>query len=112
VLNCQVGTFQTISIKNSAWYSLLTKVVHLHIQAASQDEIRIYPRKEKLDNGYARIMKVDAQVLLVNLLADQLIVFCADSVVSIYTLSMANNNAPGKPITTIIVQSAKKNICL
>jgi hypothetical protein len=57
-------------------------------------------------------MKVDAQVLLVNLLADQLIVFCADSVVSIYTLSMANNNAPGKPITTIIVQSAKKNICL
>jgi hypothetical protein len=53
-------------------------------------------------------MKVDAQVLLVNLLADQLIVFCADSVVSIYTLSMANNNAPGKPITTIIFQLAKK----
>ena len=65
------------------------------LKAASQDEIRIYPRKEKLDNGFARTLKVDAQVLLVNLLADQLIVFCADSVVTIYQLAMSNNAVQG-----------------
>jgi hypothetical protein len=37
------------------------------LQAASQDEIRIYPRKEKLDNSFAKILKVDAQVLLISI---------------------------------------------
>ncbi len=30
--------------------------------AALQDEVRAYPRTEKLDNAFAKIFKVDAQV--------------------------------------------------
>ena len=55
--------------------------------ANPKDEIRIYPKGEKLDNSYAKILtSIDAQVLLINILYDQLIVFCADNVVSVYNL--------------------------
>lgn len=48
--------------------------------------MRFYPRTEKLDNAYAKIMKVQAQVLLLNLLNDELVVFCADNQIDIYRL--------------------------
>lgn len=50
------------------------------------DEIRIYPKNEKLDNSNAKIFKTDAQVLLLNLLKDMLVVFCADNKITIYSL--------------------------
>ena len=56
--------------------------------AALYDEIRIYPRTEKLDNSFAKIIKVDAQVLLLNLLNDSLVVFCADNIITTYNLSL------------------------
>ena len=55
--------------------------------AAPKDEIRIYPKSEKLDNSFAKILtSIDSQVLLINVLYDQLVVFCADNVISIYNL--------------------------
>ena len=62
--------------------------------AALHDEIRIYPRTEKLDNSFAKIIKVDAQVLLLNLFNDQLVVFCADNIITIYNLSMTLPTGP------------------
>ena len=61
--------------------------------AALYDEIRIYPRTEKLDNSFAKTMKVEAQVLLINLLNDQLVVFCADNIISIYGLTLTPGSA-------------------
>lgn len=63
-------------------------VVGCYNLAALCDELRIYPRSEKLDNANAKIIKVDAQVLLLNLLKDQLVVFCADNIIAIYNLSL------------------------
>ena len=64
--------------------------------AGLHDEIRIYPRIEKLDNSFAKIVKVDAQVLLLNLFNDQLVVFCADNIITIYNLSMSAPTNPRK----------------
>ncbi len=61
--------------------------------AALQDEVRAYPRAEKLDNAFAKIFKVDAQVLLLNLLNDQLVVFCADNQIDIFNLSLDRGNS-------------------
>ena len=55
--------------------------------AALQDEVRIYPRGEKLSNEFARILKVETQVLLLNVLDNQLVVFCADNIISIFELA-------------------------
>ena len=58
--------------------------------AALRDEIRIYPRSEKLDNAFAKVVPVEAQVLLLNILDDQLVVYCADNVISIYKLKITD----------------------
>ena len=63
-------------------------VIGCYNLAALYDEIRIYPRMEKLDNSFAKTLKVEAQVLLINLLNNQLVVFCADNIISIYGLTM------------------------
>lgn len=55
---------------------------------ALQDEVRAYPKNQKLDNQFATIMKMDSQVLLLNTLDDLLIVFCADNFVKIFTLQL------------------------
>ncbi len=62
--------------------------------AALYDEIRVYPRTEKLDNSFAKIVKVDAQVLLLNLLNDSLVVFCADNIITTYGLSLTASAIP------------------
>jgi hypothetical protein len=72
-------------------------VIGCYNLAALYDEIRIYPRTEKLDNSFAKIIKVDAQVLLLNLLNDQLVVFCADNFITIYNLSLATSSALNTP---------------
>lgn len=58
--------------------------------AALRDEIRLYSRSEKLDNNFAKVVVVEAQVLLLNILDDQLVVFCADNVISIYNLCVVD----------------------
>ncbi|CAG5036170.1 unnamed protein product [Parnassius apollo] len=56
------------------------------------DEIRFYPRDAKLDNRFAKIVRVQAQVFALDALDDQLVVFTSDALVTIYELSAVNNN--------------------
>ncbi|XP_046425934.1 guanine nucleotide exchange factor subunit Rich [Neodiprion fabricii] len=51
-----------------------------------KDEIRIYPRDTRLDNSYAKNIKMPAQVLLLNTLKERLLTFCANGQVSIYDM--------------------------
>ncbi|XP_048483589.1 guanine nucleotide exchange factor subunit Rich [Plutella xylostella] len=55
------------------------------------DEIRFYPRDAKLDNKHAKIVRVQAQVFVIDLLDDQLVVFGADALVTIYELNCVDN---------------------
>ncbi|KAJ8926000.1 hypothetical protein NQ315_009855 [Exocentrus adspersus] len=50
------------------------------------DELRFYPRDSKLDNKFARIVRVAAQILIINILQDQLITFGSDALVCIWHL--------------------------
>ncbi|GBP13948.1 Guanine nucleotide exchange factor subunit Rich [Eumeta japonica] len=50
------------------------------------DEIRFYPREAKLDNKFAKIVRVQSQVFVIDILDDQLVVFGADALVTIYEL--------------------------
>ncbi|XP_017769219.1 PREDICTED: guanine nucleotide exchange factor subunit Rich [Nicrophorus vespilloides] len=50
------------------------------------DEIRLYPKECKLDNKFAKIIRVSAPVLLMNSLQDQLITFGSDGQVTIWHL--------------------------
>lgn len=50
------------------------------------DELRFYPRDCKLDNKFAKIVRVAAPVLLINNLQDQLITFGSDAQVAIWLL--------------------------
>ncbi|XP_047519438.1 guanine nucleotide exchange factor subunit Rich [Pieris napi] len=57
------------------------------------DEIRFYPRDAKLDNRFAKIVRVQSQVFVLDVLHDQLVVFGADALVTIYELSLDNAGA-------------------
>jgi len=52
----------------------------------NRDEVRIYPRETRLDNSYASSELVEAQVLLINTLGDRLVVFTANSHISLYDI--------------------------
>ncbi|OWR42310.1 hypothetical protein KGM_210461 [Danaus plexippus plexippus] len=58
---------------------------------SSHDELRLYPRDSKLDSRLARLVRAHAQVLTMDVLADQLVVFGADALVSIYELTRIDN---------------------
>ncbi|XP_059078421.1 guanine nucleotide exchange factor subunit Rich-like [Tigriopus californicus] len=68
---------------------------------ALQDEVRAYPKNQKLDNQFATIMKMDSQVLLLNTLDDLLIVFCADNFVKIYTLQLVESTFTCQQIASL-----------
>ncbi|XP_059059066.1 guanine nucleotide exchange factor subunit Rich [Achroia grisella] len=55
------------------------------------DEIRFYPRDAKLDNKFAKIVRVQSQVFVLDILDDQLVVFGADALVTIYELNCIDN---------------------
>ncbi|CAH2042165.1 unnamed protein product, partial [Iphiclides podalirius] len=55
------------------------------------DEIRFYPREAKLDNRSAKMVRVQVQVFALDALDDQLVVFTADALVTIYELSIDKN---------------------
>nr|XP_049701348.1 guanine nucleotide exchange factor subunit Rich [Helicoverpa armigera] len=55
------------------------------------DEIRFYPREAKLDNKFAKIVRVQSQVFVLDILDDQLVVFGADALVTIYELNCLDN---------------------
>ncbi|CAD0203292.1 unnamed protein product [Chrysodeixis includens] len=55
------------------------------------DEIRFYPREAKLDNKFAKIVRVQSQVFVLDILDDQLVVFGADALVTIYELNCVDD---------------------
>ncbi|KAJ2948608.1 hypothetical protein O0L34_g7862 [Tuta absoluta] len=55
------------------------------------DEIRFYPKESRLDNRFAKIVRVQSQVFVLDILADQLVVFGADALVTIYELNCVDN---------------------
>lgn len=59
----------------------------------NRDEIRIYPRDTRLDNTFVKVVRVSAQVLLLNTLRDRLITFCANGQISIYSLCLKENHS-------------------
>ena len=60
--------------------------------SGNRDEVRLYPREARLESGYCTIEEVDAQVLLLNRLGDRLVVYCANSHISLYQLCIDENN--------------------
>lgn len=56
------------------------------------DEIRFYPRETRLDNKFAKIVRVQSQVFVLDMLDDQLVVFGADALVTIYELTSLDNS--------------------
>lgn len=63
---------------------------------ALNDEIRIYPRWEKLDNSFCKVVTTDAQILLLNILGDFLVVFGADYAISIYEMQLSRISSSSK----------------
>ncbi|CAG9862515.1 unnamed protein product [Phyllotreta striolata] len=55
------------------------------------EEFRFYPRESKLDNKFARIVKVPAPILLINILHDQLITLGSNAQVCIWQLQSNDN---------------------
>lgn len=53
----------------------------------NRDELRFYSRDSKLDNRFAKVVKVASPILLVNSLQDQLITFGSDAQVVIWSLN-------------------------
>jgi len=61
--------------------------------SANRDEVRLYPRDARLENAYCTTEEVDAQVLLLNRLGDRLVVYCANSHISLYQLTVDASNS-------------------
>ncbi|XP_076060554.1 guanine nucleotide exchange factor subunit Rich isoform X2 [Oratosquilla oratoria] len=61
--------------------------------AANADELRIYPRDRKLDNQFVKTVPMPAQVLLLNLYKDRLIVLTADCHITVYNLGLVEASA-------------------
>ncbi|XP_072379724.1 guanine nucleotide exchange factor subunit Rich [Diabrotica undecimpunctata] len=55
------------------------------------EELRFYPRESKLDNKFARIVRVPAPILLINILQDQLITLGSNAQVCIWQLQLNDN---------------------
>ena len=54
--------------------------------------MRLYPRDTRLENSNMIVEDVEGQVLLINRLDDRLVVYCANSHISIYELQSESNN--------------------
>jgi len=60
--------------------------------SGNKDEVRLYPREARLENAFCTIEEVEGQVLLLNKLGDRLVVYCANSHISLYQLQVDENN--------------------
>lgn len=58
----------------------------------NSDELRFYPRDTKLDNKFAKILRVHSSILLINIFQDQLITFGADAQVTLWHLRKTEAN--------------------
>lgn len=62
---------------------------------ANADELRIYPRDQKLDNQFVTTVPQPSQVLLLNIYGDQLIVLTADCHITVYNLHLPDSSTGG-----------------
>jgi uncharacterized membrane protein SpoIIM required for sporulation len=65
----------------------------------NEDELRLYPRNVRLDNNFVKSVKMTSQILLLNILKNFLLVFCANSQIRIYNMIIKIEN--GKLCTCI-----------
>ncbi|RZF41581.1 hypothetical protein LSTR_LSTR000295 [Laodelphax striatellus] len=64
----------------------------------NQDEIRIYSRDTRLSNECMTSTQVSSQLLLLDSVRDRLLVFCADSFITIYVMTHVSNGASERSI--------------
>ncbi|KAK9497227.1 hypothetical protein O3M35_004585 [Rhynocoris fuscipes] len=65
------------------------------------DQLRLYPSFNRLANEHMISVSLSAQLLLLDLLADRLLAFCADGRINIYNI---NCNQPGNDVNIKLVQ--------
>ncbi|XP_066965067.1 guanine nucleotide exchange factor subunit Rich isoform X3 [Macrobrachium rosenbergii] len=71
---------------------------------ANTDELRLYPREQKLDNLFVTTVPQPAQVLLLNIYGDQLIVLTADCHITVYNLQPKEANSGGPNVVVSRIQ--------
>ncbi|KAL7631863.1 UNVERIFIED_CONTAM: hypothetical protein RMT77_017834 [Armadillidium vulgare] len=69
---------------------------------ANSDQIRLYPKNQKLDNEFATIIPQPAQVLLLNIYCDQMIVLTSDCRITVYNLSEHSTSAKANSHTVSV----------
>lgn len=77
----------------------------------NEDELRFYPRDAKLDNKFAKIIKVSAPILLINILEDQLITFGSDAQVCIWHLQQSANGKSCFFNSLMFLLICSNNVC-
>ncbi|XP_042872511.1 guanine nucleotide exchange factor subunit Rich-like isoform X2 [Penaeus japonicus] len=75
------------------WWRSTWLVLGAYNIPANMDELRLYPRDHKLDNLYVTTVPQPAQVLLLNIYGDQLIVLTADCHITVYNLQPSDTNS-------------------
>ncbi|XP_069939686.1 guanine nucleotide exchange factor subunit Rich isoform X2 [Cherax quadricarinatus] len=75
------------------WWQSNWLVLGAYNIPANTDELRLYPRDHKLDNLFVTTVPQPAQVLLLNVYGDQLIVLTADCHITVYNLQALETNS-------------------
>ncbi|XP_042224656.1 guanine nucleotide exchange factor subunit Rich-like isoform X2 [Homarus americanus] len=86
------------------WWQSNWLVLGAYNIPANTDELRLYPRDHKLDNLYVTTVPQPAQVLLLNIYGDQLIVLTADCHITVYNLQPTETNSGGGNVLVSRVQ--------
>ncbi|XP_071528782.1 guanine nucleotide exchange factor subunit Rich isoform X3 [Panulirus ornatus] len=86
------------------WWQSTWLVLGAYNIPANTDELRLYPRDQKLDNLYVTTVPQPAQVLLLNMYGDQLIVLTADCHITVYNLQPSETNSGGSSVMVSRVQ--------
>lgn len=68
------------------WWNKFVIVCNYNL-SAQNDEIRIYPRDQKLDNKFVSIFTMSTPVMMSNIFKDKLVIFAADSRIMIFSMS-------------------------
>lgn len=77
------------------WWRSSWLVLGAYNIPANTDELRLYPRDHKLDNFFLTTVPQPAQVLLLNIYEDQLIVLTADCHITVYNLQLSQTKSGG-----------------
>ncbi|XP_045104693.1 guanine nucleotide exchange factor subunit Rich-like isoform X1 [Portunus trituberculatus] len=84
------------------WWRSTWLVLGAYNIPANTDELRLYPRDHKLDNSFLTTVPQPAQVLLLNIYGDQLIVLTADCHITVYNLQLPQTDSGGSPGSVVV----------